>query len=76
MEELGFMYSWTPDYSPKYNGAEEVIALGKQMIKQRRLVALLKDETENLKEMIEECFKDINIMHICKCVRRSLGLLN
>lgn len=29
MDELGFMYSWTPPYSPQYNGSEEVIGIGK-----------------------------------------------
>ena len=46
------------------------------MLKMARLNMILKDENENLKKMIEECFNKINIMHICKCVRRSLDLLN
>ena len=29
MDELGFMYAYTPVYSPKYNGVEEVINIGK-----------------------------------------------
>ena len=27
MEELGFKCSYTPEYSPQYNGSEEVISL-------------------------------------------------
>ena len=33
MDELRFAYAWTPAYSPKFNGVEEVINIGKQMIK-------------------------------------------
>ena len=29
MDELGFLYSWTPIYSPQYNGVEEGINIGK-----------------------------------------------
>ena len=46
------------------------------MVKKRRLDALLNGEPENLKEMIMKCFNEIEVMHISKCVRRSLDLLN
>jgi len=29
MDELSFMYTYTPVYSPAYNGIEEVINIGK-----------------------------------------------
>ena len=29
MDELGFLYSYTPVYSPKFNGVGEVINIGK-----------------------------------------------
>ena len=29
MDELDFKYTWTPVYSPQYNGIEEVINIGK-----------------------------------------------
>ena len=29
MDELGFRYTYTPVYSPQYNGIEEVIGIGK-----------------------------------------------
>ena len=29
MDELGFLYTYTPVYSPAYNGIEEVINIGK-----------------------------------------------
>ena len=41
MEELGFKCSYTPEYSPQYNGSEEVIAMGKHLVKKNRLNALL-----------------------------------
>ena len=37
MDELGFSYTYTPVYSPQYNGIEEVINLGKKLIKDKRL---------------------------------------
>ena len=43
MDELGFLYTWTPPYSPRYNGVEEVINIGKQIIKKKRLEALMKN---------------------------------
>ena len=33
MEELGYRYTWTPRYSPQYNGIEEVWNMSKQYIK-------------------------------------------
>ena len=30
MDELGFRYTYTPVYSPAYNGIEEVINIGKK----------------------------------------------
>ena len=30
MDELGFFYSWTPPYSPQYNGIEECFAMAKR----------------------------------------------
>ena len=41
MDELGFRYTYTPVYSPKYNGIEEVIGIGKREIKKRRLELIL-----------------------------------
>ena len=37
MDELGFYFAYTPVYSPQYNGIEEVIGVGKRLIKQKRL---------------------------------------
>ena len=44
VDELGFMYTYTPAYSPMYNGIEEVISIGKHMIKKKRLDMLLNGE--------------------------------
>ena len=41
MDELGFYYTYTPAYSPKYNGIEEVIGIGKREVKKRRLEKIL-----------------------------------
>ena len=41
MDELGFHYTYTPIYSPKYNGIEEVIGIGKREVKKRRLEKIL-----------------------------------
>ena len=52
MDELGFLYAYTPAYSPWYNGIEEVWSIGKHMIKQQRLQAILTGQNVNLKGMI------------------------
>ena len=44
MNELGFMYTYTPTYSPWFNGVEEVISIGKSMVKNKRLDMILKGE--------------------------------
>ena len=53
MDELGYMYCWTPVYSPRYNGIEEVINMGKQQIKKRRLEAILNGEEIDLDKLIK-----------------------
>ena len=40
MDELGFRYTYTPRYSPQYNGIEEVWAISKAYVKKERLNAL------------------------------------
>ena len=45
MDELGFRYTYTPIYSPDYNGGvESAIGLGKKIIKQERLDAIFRNE--------------------------------
>lgn len=41
MDELGFLYTYTPAYSPQYNGIEEVINIGKKMVKKERLEQII-----------------------------------
>ena len=59
MDELGFLYSWTPVYSPQYNGVEEVINMGKQLIKKQRLEAILKNKEICLTEVILDSFRSL-----------------
>ena len=61
MNELGFLYSWTPVYSPIYNGVEEIINIGKQEVKKRRLEAILMNQEINLNEVILNCFRNIDV---------------
>ena len=75
MDELGFLYTYTPVYSPAYNGIEEVFSLGKGLIKARRLQNLIDGAEENMTELIKSSFNSINTHHIAKCVGRSLELL-
>ena len=44
MDELGFTYTYTPVYSPQYNGVEEVINIGGKIIKKRRLDSILNNK--------------------------------
>ena len=37
MDELGFHYTYSVKYMPKYNGIEEVINIGKKQVKKKRL---------------------------------------
>ena len=48
-KELGFMYTFTPVYSPQYNGIEEVINLGKKLVKAKRLELIMTNQHEDLK---------------------------
>ena len=41
MDELGFHYSFTPVYSPAFNGIEEVFSQAKGAIKKARLDSMM-----------------------------------
>ena len=75
MDELGFHYTYTVRYSPKYNGIEEVIGIGKQLVKKWRLDAIMKNENENLPLMIVDAYNSIDAQQVAKCITRSLELL-
>ena len=76
MTELGFVYAWTPPYSPQYNGCEEIINIGKRAIKSARLDAIVNNKVINLNELILKSFYNIDIMSVSKCINRSLSLLS
>ena len=76
MNELGFRHAWTPRYSPEYNGIEEVIGIGKQIVKKKRLDMILTKKQEDLKKLIDSSFRSIDYISIAKCINRSLNLLN
>ena len=76
MEALGFLYSYTPAYSPAYNGIEEVFSIAKRTIKSARLNRLLAGLNEDLEGIIYNAIHEINIQNIAKCINRSLSLLN
>ena len=72
MDELGFMYTFTPVYSPQYNGVEEVINIGKKVIKDKRLEMLVQKKAINLKQVILDAFTGIEPHQAAKCIARSL----
>ena len=76
MNELGFQFTYTPAYSPKYNGIEEVIGIGKHQVKQMRLDRVQANQPVDLREIITEAFTNIDAQHVAKCMARSLHLLN
>ena len=76
MDELGFLYTYTPIYSPQYNGIEEVIGIGKRAVKKRRLQLILENKQENLRNVIMEEFSNICPYQTAKCMARSLDLLD
>ena len=75
MDALGFLYTYTPAYSPRYNGIEEVFSLAKRTIKNERLTRLLNGFDEDLDGIIHDAFYQIDLQHIAKCINRSLSLL-
>ena len=48
MNDLGFFYTYTPVYSPQFNGIEEAISQLKRVVKNRRLDLIMANQTENL----------------------------
>ena len=48
MEELSFAYVFSPIYSPQFNGVEEVFAIAKKIIKDKRLEAIVNNEEFDL----------------------------
>ena len=60
MNELGLDYTYTPVYSPQYNGIEEVIGIGKKEVKRRRLDGITNNQKEDLREIIRESFEGID----------------
>jgi transposase len=58
-DELGFLYTFTPVYSPQYNGIEEVINIGKKRVKDRRLELILQNKREDLTKIILDSFNNI-----------------
>ena len=76
MDELGFSYTYTPIYSPQYNGIEEVIGIGKKLVKSQRLENILRGANPNLRELIQEAFEGICPHQAAKCMARSLQLLD
>ena len=72
MDELGFHYTYSVKYMPKYNGVEEVINIGKKLVKKRRLEMILSQEEIPLREIILDSFKNICAQQVAKCITRSL----
>ena len=56
MNDLGFRYTFTPRYSPEYNGIEEVFSISKNYIKNKRLNAILNQKEMNLENLIYKSF--------------------
>ena len=59
MDELGFLYAYTPVYSPQYNGIEEVINIGKKKVKNTRLEMLVHNKPIDLRHVILSSFRGI-----------------
>ena len=59
MDELGFLYSYSPVVSPMYNPIEEVFAMAKQKIKKYRLDQILNKGNETVNEIIHKAFNKI-----------------
>ena len=71
MDELGFAYVFSPIYSPQFNGVEEVFAIAKKIIKDKRLDAIVNRKEFDLFEIIKDSFESINVLNIKNCIEHS-----
>ena len=76
MDMLGFHYTYSPKYSPQYNGVEEIINIGKKTVKKARLDMIVNGQRLPLKKVVHDAFVNIDELMVSKCVVRSLRLLN
>ena len=76
MDMLGFHYTYSPKYSPQYNGVEEIINIGKKTVKKVRLDMIVNGQRLPLKKVVHDAFVNIDELMVSKCVVRSLRLLN
>ena len=56
MDELGIAYVYSVIYSPQFNPIEEVFAMSKKIIKDRRLKAIMNNEEIDLYDVIKDSF--------------------
>jgi len=61
LNELGFKFSYTPAYSPAYNGIEEVWSMAKRKIRNERLNKIINGERIEMKSLILNAFDQIKI---------------
>ena len=59
MDELGIRYIYNAPYSPDFNPIENTFSVASQMIKRRRLEAIMRGEKIDLKKVIHESFDQI-----------------
>jgi len=59
LNDLAFEYAFTPAYSPRFNGIEEVWSLAKAAIKADRLRCLTNGTSKQVEKMIEEAMNNL-----------------
>ena len=75
IDDLSFRLSFTPRYSPDYNGIESVFSMVKDNLKRQRLYAIMNNKRVNLNYMISKAFNELCPHKVAKCVAKSLELL-
>ena len=68
IDDLGFRLSFTPRYSPDYNGIESVFSMVKDNIKRQRLSAIVNNKRVNLNYMISKALNELCPHKVAKCV--------
>ena len=71
MDELGIAYVYSVIYSPQFNPIEEVFAMSKKIIKDRRLKAIMNNEEIDLYDVIKDSFNYVNVLKIKNCIQHA-----
>ena len=76
LDDQRYRYIFNPPYSPFGNPIEECFAKVKHMYKKMRLNNIVNGVRKSGNELIEECFKSVDIKLVKGCVKHSKYLIS